>query len=453
MPELGQYRIAGSTAVEIAASAERAIQEGALGGGDLLPTIRALARALGISPATIGSAYRILRHRGLVVADGRHGTRVARRPALRAPTPARRGALGADTTTTSPFRDLTSGLPDPALLPPLAPAVARIDFERRLRMSALEAADPELIELAAASFEADGLPSGALAITNGTFDAIERVLGAHLRPGDRVIVEDPTYVSIRDLLLSLGLVEVPVAVDECGMLPESFEAALARGAAAVLIVPRAQNPFSSALDPERTAALRGLLERRPELLVIEDDHAGSVAGAPFSTLIAPSWPRWAVIRSTSKLLHPDLRLALVAGDETTIARVEGRQSLGPRWVSHVSQAIVAELMRDPELEAQAARARDAYTSRRAALVHALGQHGIRAHGRSGLNMWVPVREEAPVTRSLMDAGWLVLAGERFRIETPPGIRVTIATLKPDEAPALAHEIAAAEHAGRPRRAY
>lgn len=320
-------------------------------------------------------------------------------------------------------------------------------------MSELECADPELIELAAASFEADGVPSGSLAITGGAFDAIERVLGAYLRPGDRVIVEDPTYVSIRDLLLALGLVEVPVAVDECGMLPERFEASLAKGAAAMVIVPRAQNPFGSALDAKRTATLRGLLERRPELLLIEDDHAGIVSGAPFSSLVAPSWPCWAVVRSTSKLLHPDLRLALVAGDQTTIARVEGRQALGPRWVSHVSQAIVAELLGDPGLGALASRARDAYASRRKALLRALSEHGTRAHGRSGLNVWVPVREEAHVVRSLLDAGWLVRAGERFRIEVPPGIRVTVATLKADEAPALAREIAAAEQAGQPRRAY
>ncbi|MGI8412288.1 MAG: aminotransferase class I/II-fold pyridoxal phosphate-dependent enzyme [Solirubrobacteraceae bacterium] len=451
MLDIGQYQISGSTAIEIASSAEVAILEGALDPGETLPTIRALAQTLGTSPATISSAYRILRHRGLVVAQGRRGTHVAARPTVRFPEPARRGAPLAGRT--SHLRDLASGLPDPTLLPPLAPVLARIDFDRRLRMSELETADPELIELAAASFEADGLPSGALAITAGAFDAIERVLGAHLRPGDRVIIEDPTYVSIRDLLLALGLVEVPVPVDECGMLPARLEVALARGAAAVLIVPRAQNPFGSALDPERTAALRGLLEGRPEVLLIEDDHTGSVSGAPFSTLVAPSRRSWAVVRSTSKLLHPDLRLALVAGDHRTISRVEGRQALGPRWVSHISQAIVAELLGDPEHEALLARARDAYAWRRDALLRALSQHGIQAHGRSGLNVWVPVREEAPVFRALQDAGWLVRAGERFRIETPPGIRVTVATLTTDEAPALAQDIASAEQAGRPRRAY
>jgi hypothetical protein len=64
-----------------------------------------------------------------------------------------------------------------------------------------------------------------------------------------------------------------------------------------------------------------------------------------------------------------------------------------------------------------------------------------------------VTEEAPVVRGLLDAGWLVMSGERFRFRAGPGIRVTTATLQEHEAPMVAEVIAAAEHAARPRRAY
>ena len=136
-----------------------------------------------------------------------------------------------------------------------------------------------------------------------------------------------------------------------------------------------------------------------------------------------------------------------------MARVEGRQALGPRWVSHVLQALVAELLSDPRFEQTAARARDAYAARRQALLAALASHGIIAYGRSGLNVWVPVREEAPVLGALLDRGWLVLAGERFRIATPPGIRITTATLDPADAPEIAETIASVELGGRMRREY
>ncbi len=438
--------ITGSTARALAASAEAAIRDGTLRTGQALPTIRALAAAVGSSPATVSAAYRILRERGLVVAEGRRGTRVAPRPALRT-------SRRASSTVPVHVRDLTTGLPDPALLPPLDSAIERIDLATKLHLAGLESADPELLEMAAAGFRADGIPAGAIGVAAGAFDAIERVLQAHLRPGDRVIVEDPAYAPIRDLLLALGLVPVPVPIDELGLLPDPFEASLAKGVEAIFIVPRAQNPFGAALDGAREEQLRTVLERHPDVLVIEDDHAGIVSGVPCRTLVTPASRRWSVVRSMSKLLHPDLRLAMIAGDELTIARVEGRRALGPRWVSHVLQALVAELLRDPRFERTATRARDAYSARRQALRAALADRGIAAHARSGLNVWVSVREEAPIVGSLLEGGWLVLAGERFRIATPPGIRITVAALHEHEAPEIAEIIASVEHAGRARGFY
>ena len=96
MLDLGQYQIKGSTAREIASSAEAAIREGLLETGDALPTVRALAERLKASPATVNAAYRILRERGLVIAEGRRGTRVAHRPPLR--TPLRPAALQSERT-------------------------------------------------------------------------------------------------------------------------------------------------------------------------------------------------------------------------------------------------------------------------------------------------------------------------------------------------------------------
>src|SRR5438270_1568540 len=223
-PERGEATITGSTAREIASSAETAIREGLLESGDPLPTVRELARGLGTSPATVNSAYRILRQRGLVVAEGRRGTRVAPRPPLRAPMRPVPLPVGAERPG---LRDLTIGLPDLSLLPPLIPALGRVDLEQKLAISGLDVPDPDLIEWARHDFAGDGLSADAIAVVSGALDAIERVLQAHLRPGDRVLTEDPAYPSIRDILLALNLVAVPVEVDEHGMIPEALEAALA----------------------------------------------------------------------------------------------------------------------------------------------------------------------------------------------------------------------------------
>jgi DNA-binding transcriptional MocR family regulator len=424
-------------------SAETAIRAGTLAPGEALPTIRALAATLNTSPATINSAYRILRERGLVIAAGRRGTRVAPRPPLRLPPTARQAPAPPDRG------DLSLGFPDHALLPPLGPALHRIDVDRHRDVTGLDANDPDLLALAAASLAADGIPAQALAVVSGALDGIERVLSAHLRPGDRVLLEDPAYPPLRDLLTALGLTEVGVPVDDDGFVPEAFETGL-HGVQAVVTTPRAQNPYGSVLARDRAAKLRSVLGKRPDMLLIEDDHAGAVAGAPYTSVIPDGWPRWAVLRSVSKVLHPDLRLALLAGDETTVARVEGRQWLGPRWVSHILQATVAELLADPGFAETARRATETYARRREALVEALAAYGIPAHGRSGLNVWIPVPEEAPVVRAVLDAGWLVLAGERCRIGAPPAIRVTSALLRPEDAADLADAIAAARSG---RRAY
>ena len=405
--------------------------------------MRTLAADLKTSPATVNSAYRILRQRGLVVAEGRRGTRVAPRP------PVRIGHQGA-TNQPAPARgDLSLGYPDPALLPPIEPALTRIDLARKLDIPSLDANDPDLLALAANSFKRDGVADGAIGVVAGALDGIERVLNAHVRPGDRVLIEDPAYPPLRDLLSALGLVEVGVPIDDDGFVPEALEAALRRGAQAVVATPRAQNPFGSALERDRAADLQAVLGGWPHVTVIEDDHAGVVAGAPYTSLIPDEHPRWAVLRSVSKVLHPDMRLAFLAGDETTVARVEGRQWLGPRWVSHILQATVANLLRDPGFETTADTARHTYAARRTALVDALEQHGIHAHGRSGLNVWVSVAEEEPALTAVRDAGWRVLAGERCRVAAPPAIRVTTATLAERDAAELARVIATA---GR-RRAY
>jgi len=88
------------------------------------------------------------------------------------------------------------------------------------------------------------------------------------------------------------------------------------------------------------------------------------------------------------------------------------------------------------------RAAGDYTRRREALLEAMAARGIAASGRSGMNVWVPVPDERGALRGLLDAGWAAAAGERFRLRSGPGIRISIGRLLPDEAPAVAAALAA-----------
>jgi DNA-binding transcriptional MocR family regulator len=416
-----QTYLSGDSSVNIAVSIESAVAAGKLASGELLPTVRALATHLRVSPATVAAAYRVLRDRGIVVADGRRGTRI--RPA---------SPIAAPRAVPLPEHviDLASGNPDAALLPRLP----TLDLSQRLYGDELN--DPRLIELAREQFRADRVDAAHVSVVGGAMDGIERVLREHLRAGDRVAVEDPCFTGILDLLNALSLTAVPVPVDDEGLLPSELRRAI-RSAHALIVTPRAQNPTGAAHSPRRARELRSLLSTRPELLVIEDDHAGAVAGAPYLSLIDRNRARWAVVRSVSKSLGPDLRVALLASDAHTHARVEGRQTLSVRWVSHILQHLVVAMWRDRT----PTRAGRVYGERRTALLRELAARGIPAHGASGLNVWIPVPEESATVQALLHAGWAVKAGERYRIASPPAIRVTTAALPPAQAARFADALA------------
>jgi DNA-binding transcriptional MocR family regulator len=240
---------------------------------------------------------------------------------------------------------------------------------------------------------------------------------------------------------------LPVALDDEGPLPAALEAALARGAAAFVLTPRAQNPTGAALSAARARELRRVLRGHPSLLLIEDDHVFEVSGAPARSVVAKETRHFAIVRSVSKGLGPDLRLAILAGDAETVARVEGRLQLGQRWVSHVLQQLVALLWSDPGTARLLRRAEATYTERRRSLLEALAALGIGAHGATGLNVWVPVSAEAPVLQRLREAGFAVAPGERYRLQSPPGVRITSAALEPADAPRVAQALAAALRPG------
>ena len=405
------------------------MRSGQLTPGDQLPPVRELAGQLGLSPTTVAAAYGNLRRRGITTGTGRAGTRI--RPA---PPVSSRVYLSAPAGT----RDLITGGPDLELLPLLPARPARPSS----RMYAEAPVSPQLRRLAVGQLAADGIDAASLTVTGGALDAIERVLATWLTPSDRVIVEDPGHAVTFDLVAAMGYAVVPVPVDDWGIRPAELDHALTRGAGALIITPRAQAATGAAWDAGRAGGIAEVLRRYPSVGVIEDDHAGPVAGVP-ALSVSAARDRWAVIRSVSKSLGPDLRLAVLAGDEATITRVAGRQALGTGWVSYQLQEMVADMWTDPSVVRSLRTAADVYARRRGALRSALRRHGITASGRSGFTCWVTVSDEDGVASSLAAAGWAVAPGQRFRIAAPPGVRISSARLEQADAVPFAAEFARA----------
>lgn len=417
-----------ASASELAAELERLILDGELAPGARLDPVRVAAERLDLAPNTVASAYKTLSDKGLVVGQGRRGTFVQPRfqPAGELVAPIPPGVV-----------DLASGRPDPALLPDLAPFLAGLGG------SATTYGDPQLApELDKAgrrTLSAEALPVEHLGVTGGAVDGVERALGAWLGPGDRVAVEDPGWFAMVDLIRAMGLVPVPVLVDEEGMTVAGLEAVL-ENVKAVVMVPRAQNPTGAAVTGERARLLSELLTDHPEVLTIEDDHIGPVA-APSLHPVGPGRERWVLIRSFSKALGPDLRVAILTGDAVTVERVMLRQMVGPGWVSHILQRAVAAMLDSGEVAACLETAARTHEERRRLVVDALMEAGLEPWAGSGVNVWIPVPDEDMAVQSALRRGYAVRAGRRFRHRAGPGVRVTTSQLEEGMASELARALA------------
>jgi DNA-binding transcriptional MocR family regulator len=228
-------------------------------------------------------------------------------------------------------------------------------------------------------------------------------------------------------------------VDDDGPLTADVARALHRGVRALVLTTRAQNPTGAAVSAERALELRALLAEHDGVLLIEDDHCAGIAGAPLHSL-AGCTRHWAFVRSAAKAYGPDLRLALLAGDQRTVERVQGRLRLGPGWISHLLQDLAVNLWRDEAATQLVHDAEVAYTRNRELLRAALADRGVISHGKSGLNIWIPVLDETVCITRLLSAGWAAAPGTRFRIGSPPGMRITISGLSAGDIDALADAI-------------
>ncbi|WP_238343681.1 aminotransferase-like domain-containing protein [Microbacterium sp. RG1] len=427
----------------IARELGRLVTDGVLAPGDRLPTVREVAAALSVSPATVSAAWQALARAGVIVSRGRAGSfvRAPRRAWL---TPRVKGLSG----TAPAGWDLASGMPDPALLPPLRAAFERVD----LRAGAGRYHDvPVLPELADVLRESWPSRVETLTVVDGAMDGIARVMEQTVRFGDRVAIESPGYPYFFDLLDALGAEAVPVEVDDEGMVPASLTRALARHPSAVLLQPRAQNPTGASMTAMRAQQLAGAIRAARDgdrVLVLEDDHSGLIAMAPAVTLARWLPDQVVHVRSFSKSHGPDLRIAAMGGPARVLDRVIARRMLGPGWTSRLLQSVLLDMLTRPDPVAAVKRARLAYRDRQEAMVGALRREGVPLVPPDGINLWVPVLDERAALVELAAAGIVVAAGAPFVAGEAhaPHVRVTVGLISPGDAQGAAAALAAAARA-------
>lgn len=436
-----EERLPEPTARGLVTAVTAAIREGVLVPDTRLPPIRTVATQLGLSPTTVNAAWSLLARSGAIRTDGRRGTTVAD---LRGRGPRRyRHAVQQQTDFDL---DLSTGVPDPRLLPDLTRALRNLTTTAATPGSYLdEPILPELVDVLRADWP---YPAEAFTMTDGAMDALDLVMRTSINFADRVIVEHPGFPPLLDLLDSIGADIVGVPLDGAGPRPDSLAQALATPAAAVILQPRAQNPTGVSMTPERAAQIAQVLETT-DALVVEDDSAGGIAAAPALSLGRWLPERTLHVRSYSKSHGPDLRLAAVSGPADLLGELTARRQLGQGWSSRLLQRILLFLLTDERAAAQVAKAREEYARRRRRAVQRLVEDGVAVAGTDGINIWVPVVDEAAALVRLASQGIGVAPGTPFVVlpEQTGHVRVTIGLVDAASQPVIDQLAAAATTAG------
>jgi GntR family transcriptional regulator/MocR family aminotransferase len=397
--------------LQLARHVMRLAGEGVLPSGAKLPATRELARSLGIARTTVATAYDLLVAEGWARAHVGQGTFVARppgqagvvpRPAPVAPPPAseieweaalsrgmrrlvaerrREGfetAAGPDGGVIS----FVGASPDPLLFPtePFRRALNRVVRREggRLLQYHPVAGYPPLRRFLATWLVRHGLEATAeeVLVVSGSQQGLDLIARALLDPGDRVLVEQPTYPGAIQTFGAAQAQIVPAPVGPAGLRVERLEALIARHRPKLLYCqPSGHNPTGTSLDP---AARRALVELagRWQLAVVEDGFGGP-ADAEGGHLPLRALDRHGLVihlGTFSKILFPGLRLGWLVPPRGLLGPLTGVKQLADLSTSALLQAAVVEFARGRRLERHARLVRAEYARRRTALLAALERH-------------------------------------------------------------------------------
>lgn len=433
--EILEENLEEQSAKGLARAVSRAIRAGRLADGDLLPPIRKIAAELCLSPTTVNAAWSLLSRSGFIHTDGRRGTRVSDR-ALPASDRYRHALLRQNDFDI----DLSNGVPDPSLLPDLTMALNGVTTAASPGGYLGAQVLPELLDVLKDEWP---YPAPAMTVVDGAMDAVELVLRARVRYGDRVIVENPTFPPIMDLLDLLGAQIIGVPLDGSGMIRSALADALSQPAAMVILQPRGQNPTGASMTESRARQLAEVIAQS-DALVLEDDAAGCVAVAESVSLGKYIPDQVLHARSYSKSHGAELRVAGIGGPSSLIAEVESMRQYGQGWTSRILQRVLLNFLTSPAANECVDRARAEYARRVEVLRYTLDTKGTQIGPTDGINVWVPVVDEYAAIMRLAAGGIAVTPGSPFMTgkSQHPHIRVSIGLLR-DDIDAVSEKIAIA----------
>ncbi|GAB3009512.1 PLP-dependent aminotransferase family protein [Amycolatopsis acidiphila] len=397
-------------AVALASAIELQVLDGHLPVGTQLPAERELAEALGASRTLIGAALDRLRENGLVASRRGAGSWVT--------SPRSEGSAPIYPTETEDI-DLVC-----ASAPAVPGMINAVDAARRLLVDELggtgygERGLLVLRERLAQRYTERGLPTSPaqIMITNGAHHAFVLALRMLANPGDRVLVEQPTYPNTLEAIRAAHALPVPVALGEDGWDFEGIEAALRQAAPRLAyLILDFHNPTGLRMDDAGRERLAALLTKARTSVVVDEtlvelDFTNAVAPRPFAA------GDWSILVGTSSKSHwGGLRIGWMRASEDVLARLSSAR-FGLDLGSPVfEQLVLSELLADPE---PLRRRREGIRQQRDALADAVRAYCPEWTFRfPGGGFWLWCKLPEPMSTRLAVAaasrGVLLAPGSRF----------------------------------------
>lgn len=341
--------------------------------GARLPASRVLAQELSVSRTTVTGAYDQLISEGYLNTQIGGGTFVADQlPHLAAPV----RTVAAQVNPPKPWVPFHSGVPDQTLFPDrvwskhLERAWARPD------KNLLGRPDPfgwyplrQAISEHLSVWRKLACHPEQVIITSGASEAFDIVFRGLLGPDQTAAIEDPGWVTMRDVLGTLGADVQPVRIDHLGLDPEQ----ITRPASVAIVTPSRHYPTGISMPLSRRIALLDWA-RQHSALIVEDDYDSEFRyqGHPLPSLAGlDHLERTLYLGSFSKLLSPALRLGYLVLPERLLPKARAHLTrFGPR-ASLVPQPALATFMDSGEFAIHLRRMRRTYAKRQAFLISEL----------------------------------------------------------------------------------
>ena len=302
------------------------------------------------------------------------------------------------------------GLPAPDIFPTerFREACCRVleqNAKVALQYGATEGYEPlrEMIAYRTSRYGIEAKPENVL-ITSGSQQALDLIGKLLINPGDRILVEAPTYLGALQAFNVYGAEYVSVPSDDDGIRTELLEKPLRSGPKFMYVLPNFQNPGGTTLSEGRRHELV-LLADRFGIPIIEDDPYGQLRyeGEHLTPLVVLdrenlrrdngySIGNVLYLSTFSKTLAPGLRLGWIVAPPQVIAKLVQLKQGADLHTSTFAQIVAYEVARDGFLDEHVKVIRRVYRERRDVMLQALQEffppEVTWTHPKGGLFLWI-----------------------------------------------------------------